>query len=330
MSAKDVQKIFLQSVLSRGVLSEKLTKALWEKSKETVLTVYPDAMLPDDDWNAFLAKVNKSIDPLEMELKQMRDETTGRDLFAMVNLKDDAVAQLATEYTAGEIVYFKALVEQIMLAPRESYSISSLAALREVSSLKPKSNMSKTQAEVVLGSFVANGWFLRSKRGRYSLSPRSLLELEGYLKNAYPDEFLTCELCKDPLTRGYACKAANCTVRMHAYCFTRFMAAKRAHTCPGCGKDWREAKDMTPVGEAAVRDGEDGKRRVRRVVESGSDEEPDAQESEEEEDQLETSSRKDDAKEEEDEDSKMQVDEEEEEEDDTPKAKKSTRGSRRK
>ena len=51
-------------------------------------------------------------------------------------------------------------VEQIMLAPHESFSVSSLAALREVNTLK--SNMTKTQAEVVLGSFVAKGWLLKS------------------------------------------------------------------------------------------------------------------------------------------------------------------------
>lgn len=50
-----------------------------------------------------------------------------------------------------------------MLAPHESFSVSSLAALREVNAIQPKSNMSKTQAEVVLGSFVAKGWLLKSK-----------------------------------------------------------------------------------------------------------------------------------------------------------------------
>ena len=47
-----------------------------------------------------------------------------------------------------------------MLAPNESFSVSSLAALREVNTLK--SNMTKAQAEVVLGSFVAKGWLLKS------------------------------------------------------------------------------------------------------------------------------------------------------------------------
>ena len=48
-----------------------------------------------------------------------------------------------------------------MLAPNSSYSISSLAALREVNQLT--SPMTKTQAESVLASFVAKGWLLKSK-----------------------------------------------------------------------------------------------------------------------------------------------------------------------
>jgi non-structural maintenance of chromosomes element 1 len=97
-----------------------------------------------------------------------------------VNTKDDELAQMATDYTPAEIAFFRAIVqmffilimlsiltsfqvEQIILARNESFSLSSLAALREVSAIKPKSNMSKTQAETVLASFVAKGWLLRSK-----------------------------------------------------------------------------------------------------------------------------------------------------------------------
>ena len=95
---------------------------------------------------------------------------------------------MATEYTPLEIAYFKAVVrdpprtrwpprlteppqvEQIMLAPHEAYSVSSLAALREVGSLK--SNMTKSQAEVVLSSLVAKGWLLKSKlSGPFIISP---------------------------------------------------------------------------------------------------------------------------------------------------------------
>ena len=98
-----------------------------------------------------------------------------------------------------------------MLAPHEGYSVSSLVALREVNSLK--TNMTKAQAEIVLGSFVAKGWLLKSRqvylslwsasrtdepsqrRGRYSLSTRTLLELLPYLKSTYPEECLECVIC---------------------------------------------------------------------------------------------------------------------------------------
>ena len=48
-----------------------------------------------------------------------------------------------------------------MLAPNESFSVTSMAALREVNALK--ANMPKSHAELVLGSFVAKGWLLKSK-----------------------------------------------------------------------------------------------------------------------------------------------------------------------
>ena len=56
---------------------------------------------------------------------------------------------------------FSSQLEQIMLAPNESFCVSSLAALREVNSLK--SNMTKSQAEATLQSFVAKGWLVKSR-----------------------------------------------------------------------------------------------------------------------------------------------------------------------
>lgn len=48
-----------------------------------------------------------------------------------------------------------------MLAPNESFCVSSLAALREVNSLQ--SSMTKSQAEATLNSFVAKGWLVKSR-----------------------------------------------------------------------------------------------------------------------------------------------------------------------
>ncbi|KAI0318634.1 Nse1 non-SMC component of SMC5-6 complex-domain-containing protein [Amylostereum chailletii] len=163
VSSNDVQKLFLQAIISRRYLSTGLAKVLWQKSVETVKAVDPTINVThgdDTDFENFVNSLNDSINGLDLEFVRLHDEETGKEMRALVNRKDDEIAQIATDFTPVEIAYFKALVEDIMLAPNDSYSLSSLAALRD----NPKpSTMSKSQAETVLASFVARGWLLKSK-----------------------------------------------------------------------------------------------------------------------------------------------------------------------
>jgi non-structural maintenance of chromosomes element 1 len=78
------------------------------------------------------------------------------------------------------------------------------------------------------------------------------------------------------LTRGIACYTANCQTRMHYHCFKRFR--RQNSTCPACKHDWpqeADAKPLVPVGEDAVKDGQDeGRRRMlRKDTPEASDEE---------------------------------------------------------
>ncbi|KAE9399308.1 hypothetical protein BT96DRAFT_920250 [Gymnopus androsaceus JB14] len=287
VSPGDVQRLFLQAVLSRGILSENLAKVIWKKCVEAVKTADADVDVSysdrDADWDSFIESVNTSLNDLDFEFKSVQDESSAKRLFAMVNRKDDELAQVATDYNPIEITYFKAVVEQIMLARNESFSVSSLAALREVSAGKEKMNLTKAQAEVLLGSFVANGWLLRSKRGRYSLSSRSLLELLPYLKSTYPDEIVECTICHEIITKGIACKRDNCQTRMHYHCFNAYRRRKTALTCPACTLDWPQDptdKGLLAVGELAVRNGDDGKRQTRGSPVSDDDEEEEEEEDE--------------------------------------------------
>jgi len=49
-----------------------------------------------------------------------------------------------------------------MLAPREAFSVSSMAALRELTA--SKISITKIGAEVILTSFVSKGWLLKSSQ----------------------------------------------------------------------------------------------------------------------------------------------------------------------
>ncbi|KAG1768322.1 hypothetical protein EDD22DRAFT_977870 [Suillus occidentalis] len=275
--------VFLQGVFSRSILSFKHAQVLWEKCIDAVkIAANPtlDIRFSDkrEDWDSFVIKINDSLNCLDLEFRHLTDEQTGREMYAMVNRKDDEIAHMATDYTPIEIAYFKAVVEQIMLAPHEAYSVSSLLALREVNSLK--TNMTKAQAEIVLGSFVAKGWLLKSRRGRYSLSTRTLLELLPYLKSSYPEECLECIICYEIITRGVACSTPNCKARLHYHCCRKYRS--RNAKCPACSQDWpQDPKNMTAVGEEAIKDGQDEGRRVRRKsTEDGSDEEEEEEEME--------------------------------------------------
>ncbi|KAK7014916.1 Non-structural maintenance of chromosomes element 1 [Favolaschia claudopus] len=332
VNAKDVQRLFLQAVLSRGVLSGKLAQALWAKAKDAVMAVDNNLDISHsgtrEEWEAFVIKVNQALDPLDLEFRHLQEETTGREMYAIVNRKGDEVAQMATDYTPTEIAFFKALVDQIMSAPRESFSLSSLAALREVSVLK-KSNMTKTQAEVVLSSFVAKGWLQKSKRGRYSLSTRALLELQPYLKSTFPDEVIECVICFEIMTKGIACTGPNCQVRMHYHCFTKYTARNRK--CPTCNCDWpgNDPHTMTPVGESAARDGDDGRRRIRKSVENSDDEEEEDEQADEPSQPRTQQSRKNKTKAAQTQSMDVDEDESEGEESDTPAKTQGTRRSSR-
>lgn len=178
---------------------------------------------------------------------------------------------MGTEYTAAEIAFFKAIVEQIMLAPNEAWSVSSLVALREVAHLKV--NMTKSQAENVLGSLVAKGW-LMSRKGRYSLTPRSVLELTPYLQSNYPNQMNECGICMGLVTHGIGCHTPNCKTRMHSVCFTKHRA--RYNQCPSCQVDWPNdatSGTLLPIGPDAARGGAAERRMTRRDVGEEDDDE---------------------------------------------------------
>jgi len=86
-------------------------------------------------------------------------------MICVANLKSDDLAQLATEYTAAEIAFYKAIIEEIATSPNESFSVTSMVALKQLARAKVgtgKDKMTRAHGEVLLESFVANGWLAKS------------------------------------------------------------------------------------------------------------------------------------------------------------------------
>ncbi|KAI0093959.1 Nse1 non-SMC component of SMC5-6 complex-domain-containing protein [Irpex rosettiformis] len=285
VSSSDVMRLFLQGIMSRRMVTEKTARKLWQKCIEAVNSVDENLNVPYNDdrkyWDDWVNKVTEALNPLDLEFAHVHDEFSGEHVYGIVNRNGDEVAQLATEYTAIEIKYFKALLDQIMLASNESYCVSSLVALREVKFVDK--SISKTHAEKLLNSFVARGWLVRSRKGRYSLSTRTILELQTYLKANFDDSVHECTICFEMVTRGFACTVQNCQTRLHSRCYSTYRRTRNA--CPTCKAPWASdeqgtGEKMKKIGEAAFKDGQEKKgRRTRQsdMPEEGSGEEAEAE-----------------------------------------------------
>lgn len=84
-------------------------------------------------------------------------------------------------------------------------------------------HLTMVQAEKMLKALVEEGWFEKSARGFYSLSPRALMELRGWLLDTYNDiedaeddddersmRIKRCLACKEIITVVSVTRLASC------------------------------------------------------------------------------------------------------------------------
>lgn len=126
------------------------------------------------------------------------------------------------------------------------------------------------------------------RRGRYTLSTRSLLELELYIRRTFQDEVVECALCEQILTLGYTCASnhpdhpaqKSCGTSIHKHCFASHR--QNSAKCLACDIDWSKHGGVQHVGEEGAMDGFDDNLRRRRRQSEANDE-PEAGSTEEDE-----------------------------------------------
>lgn len=63
-----------------------------------------------DKWDEDLEAIQHRLQPLGFEVRSCHDEISGTVFLVLINTKSDALAQVATPYTASELQYIKTLV----------------------------------------------------------------------------------------------------------------------------------------------------------------------------------------------------------------------------
>lgn len=237
-----------------------------------------------DDFNSYLSAAADALSSFDYEIRSTQHQVTKQRIWAVVNSISDAPTQLAGSRGPEEVAYLRRLLDAMFetynTRRREVQGITSLQAL-EKKVLKGSGGAARTegapvdrgltqeQAERTLEGLLAEDWFERSKEGWYTLSPRALMELRGWLVETYndsddPEEWQRikfCEACKEIVTVGKRCGEMECNVRLHDICEAAFWTSRPSKRCPSCETPW-DGKAF--VGQRAITTTEDylkGKRR---------------------------------------------------------------------
>jgi hypothetical protein len=247
----------------------------------------------EDDFKSYIAAATHVLSPFDYEIRNTVHQVSKERIYAIVNSTSDPMTQLATMRSADEIAFIKrvldAMFETYNTPRQEIMGVTSLQALKvakadgrnrqsnghrlengEEGSQVVDKGLKHSEAERLMASLVAEGWFERSVEGWYTLSPRALMELKGWLVATYNDEdadgdewqrIKFCEACKSIVTIGQRCTNLDCNVRLHDTCHEAYWRTQREQECPKCntawdGRHWVGEKAIT-TGEAYLR----GKRR---------------------------------------------------------------------
>ena len=292
----DTHRAFLQAIFSRQTITYEDAKPLLA-SIQTAST--PDRpTLPNDishaDFDSYVHSVNNAISRFDLEIRSSLHQASKERIYALVNTSTDAIAQMATRHSADEISFVRRVLDAMFdtynTARAEVMAVTSMQALklakprledreanRAESSAQAQarqgSGLTMAQAERVLTSLVKEGWFELSARGFYSLSPRALMELRGWLIDTYNDQsedededeeepphekIKLCQACHEIVTLGQRCPNLVCPGRLHNHCVRNmFLAQGGREACAVCKTAW---VDAPLVGEMAGKSGGDGGR----------------------------------------------------------------------
>ena len=282
----DTNRAFLQAFMARG----SLTFSEGQKLVAEIVSAHEGAdvdpkEVSEEDFSSFIQTAREAVEPLDYDIRNTRHQVrNGERVWAFINAHSDPATQMGTTRSAEEVAYIKRLLDAMfqeyntprmeVMAVDEGQALKVSRPRRRQSAVNGHANgddgdndeasagvsdrgLKHSEVLALLSSLVSEGWLDKSRDGFYSLSPRSLMELWGWLVSTYndPDDdspwqhIKFCEACKEIVTHGQRCAERDCTIRLHDICEQAFWRSRRDHKCPKCQTEWT---GNHYVGERAV------------------------------------------------------------------------------
>lgn len=226
MDYDDSNRAFLQAFLARSTLTFETAKPILAaifSAHEGREVLVNDVTL--DDLNSYISAANAAISPLDLEIRSTLHQQTRERYYSLVNTTSDPLTQLATTYTAEEIAFVKRVLDAMFDSQNNKgrKEAMCLNGMEAVQLAKPQNGatqstsqgLSMRDAESMMTRLVDEGWLDKSAKGFYSLSPRALMELKGWLVDTYnePADEDDDEPRRDKIKFCHACKEIITVVR---------------------------------------------------------------------------------------------------------------------
>jgi non-structural maintenance of chromosomes element 1 len=228
----DSNRAFVQAFLARGTLTYTSIKPILA----AIFTVHEGReILPNDiteaDFRSYISAANLALSPLDLEIRSTFHQKSRERVYALINTSSDALTQMATTYSVDEMAFVKRVLDWMFEGPgntrrSEAMCISATEAVNlakssggrrdtqngNTQSSSSSQGLSMRDAEGMMGRLVEEEWFEKSGKGFYSLSPRALMELRGWLVESYNDQeeerddgetankIKFCQACKEIVT----------------------------------------------------------------------------------------------------------------------------------
>ena len=188
--------------------------------------------ITEADFHNYVTAINNAISGYDLEIRSTYHQTSRQRTFALVNSTSDPLTQLATIHTADEISFLKRLLDAMFETYNTSrHEVMAITSMQAVGLAKAPGDRRATQngtetqgstgqsltlmqAEKMLKTLVEEGWFEKSRKGYYSLTPRALMELRGWLMETYNEDEEEDEERVLRIKQCYACREIITTVRM--------------------------------------------------------------------------------------------------------------------
>ncbi|XP_030376979.1 non-structural maintenance of chromosomes element 1 homolog [Scaptodrosophila lebanonensis] len=223
-----VRRAFLRACINHSCLTYDLIDEILTPLCEMHKVTKPNGT---EEIKSFVAEIEQTIKEFHQALTFIKHPVSGQDYLVYYLTDPTPDIHLHPNLTAEECQYFSILLDKVA-NNEECKCLWNMAysGIDFKNSAKPPKKM---RMQELLNEWIDSGYFLEDGDYIY-LGPRSILELEFYLRTNYSETIKECMLCRHLVLWDIKC--SECDIKLHRNCIRKYLRTRS--NCPSCNKQW--------------------------------------------------------------------------------------------